>query len=81
MSGQQAGRTSPGRTMTIVAYGDSAAEMEMYALDKAREFFGTGLRLEIAQDYQVVTSGGMDDSGGKRYRAGVVVREVLSRPA
>lgn len=68
-------RTGEGRTMSVLAYGDNAAELEMYALDEARKFFGTELRLEIVQDYKVVTAGETDASGGKRYRAGLIIRE------
>ena len=36
------------------AYGDSAAEPEMNALDAAREFFCSDVVLHIVRDYQVV---------------------------
>lgn len=31
--------------LTIMSYGNSMDEMELYALDKAREFFGTDVHL------------------------------------
>jgi hypothetical protein len=42
-----------GRTLSVYAYGDTAEQMELMALDKARAFFGTDVRLDVVRDYAV----------------------------
>ena len=64
-----------GRTLNVTVFGDTADEIELAALDKARAFFGDGRQLEIVPDYKVsgtVSSDGTD----KKYRAVVNVRTV-----
>lgn len=70
-------RTLPGgRILHVTAYGDTADELELYALDEAREFFGTDVRLEVIDDYQVVGATHDPAASGKRYCAGVRVRAL-----
>jgi hypothetical protein len=69
---------SPGRTIAVVAFGDTADEIEMAALDEARAFFGDR-RLEVIRDYAVqdaISSIDVDRESGKKYRAQVCVRVV-----
>jgi hypothetical protein len=66
---------SPGRIFHATAYGDTADEMEMYALDKARAFFGSAFRLEIVPDYQVCRANPRDGTG-KSYVAGMRIRTI-----
>lgn len=61
-----------GRQVTVDAYGDSANEIELYALDRAREFFGGDLQLEVVRDYRAYAS----EVGKGRYWAVVAVRAV-----
>lgn len=39
------------RSVQVTAYGDTMAEIEMSALDQAREFFGEGWRLRVDPGY------------------------------
>jgi len=58
--------------------GDTAEEIELAALDDAREFFGPDRRLEVVADYQVTRCNpGTSHAGhGKKFAAGVRVRTV-----
>ena len=69
---------SPGRVMHVYVWGDTAEEIELAALDKAREFFGPDRQLAVIPDYQVSSIGphGPFRESGKRYTAGVRVRTV-----
>lgn len=71
---------SPGRILWVVAYGDTADEIEMAALDAAREFFGPDRRLAVIPDYQVSSIGphspARDRASGKRYVTSAKVRTV-----
>lgn len=68
-----------GRKITVTAFGDTADEVELYALDEARRFFGVDIPLEIVRDYQTHRLGPATslakDAGGKAYVATVTVRE------
>jgi hypothetical protein len=67
-----------GRSISVLAFGDNADEVELDAIDKAREFFGRHVRLEVARDYlvQQVMPGAMSvQAGGKAFQSRVTVRE------
>ena len=73
---------APGRILYVEVFGDTADEIELAALDRAREFFGPGPQLAVIPAYRVL---GIDRTGspeaqesGKLYRAGVDVRTVES---
>lgn len=76
----EAARAPRQRTVNVCAYGDTADEIELAALDKARDFFGTDVQLEIVRDYAVieVQSHRREVAGGKKYEApgGVIVHAV-----
>lgn len=42
-----------GRQYCARAYGDTPDELELCALDKAREVFGESVRLEVLRDYTI----------------------------
>lgn len=75
---EQDQHTQPeGRIFHTTVYGDNAAEIEMAALDAAREFFGEGALLQIVDDYQVI--GVWNEEGRaseKKYDSVVRVRAV-----
>lgn len=66
-------KVSNGRSISILAYGKTADELELDALDKAREFFGPDARLEVRRYYSVVPSGKVADC----MMANVIVREII----
>ena len=43
----------PGRSMTVRAYGNTADELELMALDGARKVFGNDVQLTVVRDYTV----------------------------
>jgi hypothetical protein len=63
------------RSIRVDAYGNSAAELEMYALDAARDFFGPDVMLRIVRNYQVVEPMVMEsrNTGGKKWYARVKI--------
>jgi len=64
-----------GRDLTMMAYGDSAPEIEMAALDAARKVFGDDVRLVPVRKYSVTVAGqGEANPAGKKYRASITVR-------
>jgi 3-deoxy-D-arabino-heptulosonate 7-phosphate (DAHP) synthase class II len=67
---------TPKRSFRVTATGDCAGEMEMKALDQAREFFGLLPRLTILPNYAarpVITS--LERSAGNgKYVAEIVVQ-------
>jgi hypothetical protein len=67
-------KVSEGRDISILAYGKTADELELDALDKAREFFGPHVRLEVRRNYAVVSSGKMP----ALMMASVIVREIIA---
>lgn len=64
------------RTIVIEAHGENVDEIEMCALDQARECFGLDVRLEVKRNYHVTRRD--RHVSGKRYHAHVVVSEVLT---
>lgn len=69
---------TPRRIFHTTVCGDTAEEIELAALDAAREFFGPAPRLQVVPDYQVC---GVPDNSphaetGKRYVAGVRVQTI-----
>jgi hypothetical protein len=68
----------PGRTINIKVYGDTADELELAALGKAREFFGADRQLTVIPDYLAsrVTPMDAEQADGKQYIAEVRVRTV-----
>lgn len=77
--------TTYGRSMTVLAVGDTLDELELSALDKARELFGAAARLEVVRDYEIQTyTGGYNSfpevrESGKKYYCHIKVREVIAR--
>ena len=69
-----------GRVMRALAFGDTATEVELAALDEARVFFGTDLQLRVVSDYMVFpvlpNEALSEQAGGKKYRSSVLVRVV-----
>jgi hypothetical protein len=70
-----------GRQVRTEVFGDTAAELELAALDDARKFFGTDLQLEIAPGYTAFARGkdtpdATRNAAGKRYFAAVTVQTV-----
>jgi hypothetical protein len=68
------------RSVNVQAFGDTMAEIEMAALDKAREYFGEGWRMRIEPSYRAHTVGEHDPNrvaaAGKAYQAHVIVSLV-----
>lgn len=68
-----------GRRLRVRAFGDTADEIELFALDEARRVFGQDVPLEIDRSYLIVrvevTSAVAEAAGGKGYTAPVDVRE------
>ena len=67
-----------GRTFVALVAGDTAEEIELAALDAAREFFGAGPQLEVMRNYKVGPVGGFSPHApsGKKYCAEVPVRTI-----
>jgi len=53
MNEQEQRAQHSGRTYCARAYGDTPDELELSALDKAREIFGKGARLELVHTYTI----------------------------
>ena len=68
-----------GRTISVRAFGDTADEIELFALDEARRVFGADIPLAIILNYQInsvdPTSSLAPFAGGKGYCASVMVGE------
>ena len=62
------------RTVRVWAHGDTKDEIEMNALDGARDFFGPEARLEIIPAYQVSYLASADP--GRKGEAPIMVRLV-----
>lgn len=76
---EQDQRTEPsGRSVGVTAYGDTSDEIELDALDKAREFFGPEPRLRARHTYVAVSAESLDPkrTGGKKYFASIIVYVV-----
>jgi hypothetical protein len=73
-------RRNPGRSLTVRAFGDTANEIELYALDEARAFFGDDIKLTVERDYvtSAISSASRHTLPGevadKKYLATVLVR-------
>jgi len=69
-----------GREVEVLAFGDTADEIELAALDEARPFFGDAARLTVVHGYraQAVLAGYSleKQAGGKKYHATVTVRTI-----
>lgn len=67
------------RKVRVRAFGDTADEIELYALDEARRVFGPDVPLSIDRSYLIVRVEATDavaaSAGGKAYTASVDVRE------
>lgn len=68
-----------GRSLRVRAFGDTADEIELSALDEARRVFGDDAKLTIRRDY-LINRVGPDGTlapfaDGKSYTASVDVRE------
>ncbi len=66
--------TSNGRRIMVDATGDTANEIELAALDEARQVFGEDVKLAVDRDYGVTPNG---NGNGKKYRATVWISESL----
>lgn len=69
------------RNVSLLVYGNTAAEIELAALDEARAFFGDDLCLEIVRNYQAyrpLFDGNQAECArrGAQFMATVVVRVV-----
>jgi hypothetical protein len=69
-----------GRGIAVRAFGDTANEIEMAAIDEARAVFGEDVRMEIVRNYRInridPDSALTKDADGKRYVATVLVRAI-----
>lgn len=73
------GNQVTGRSIKVMVFGNSVDEIELAALDKAREFFGDEGALEVVRDYGAspVSPGEplAQQAAGKGWLATVTVRE------
>ena len=72
-----------GRQVKLLVVGDNAYELELAALDEAREFFGTDMRLKVVDDYVAFPIDPADSvakvrESGKRFYATVTVQTIES---
>jgi hypothetical protein len=67
------------RKVRVRAFGDTADEIELFALDEARRVFGPDAPLAVDRSYLIVrvevTSATAEVAGGKGYTASVDIRE------
>jgi hypothetical protein len=76
-TGQQDG-TLGRRSLRVRAFGDTADEIELFALDEARRVFGPDVPLAIDRSYLIVrveATSLAPSAGGKTYTASVDIRE------
>jgi hypothetical protein len=76
-TGQQGG-TLGTRKVRVRAFGDTADEIELFALDEARRVSGADVPLAIDRSYLIVRVEATSlaaSAGGKAYTASVDVRE------
>ena len=82
MADEQDTQADPGysRSLNVHAYGNNMDELELDALDKAREFFGPDTELRICPNYVAhlvePNSSFRPAAAGRRYRATVRVHDV-----
>lgn len=73
-------RTQPaGRELSVLAFGDTMAEIEMAALDEARKFFGDGWRLHIEPSYKVFDVGPPADVFAVKYAERIAGKSYYAR--
>ena len=65
----------PGRSASLFVRGSSADELEMKALDTARQIFGPDVRLSLVRDYLVSEPGGYPPAGEK-FMSSITVRVI-----
>ncbi|MEV0236905.1 hypothetical protein [Nonomuraea sp. NPDC050786] len=77
--------TTYGRSMRVLAVGDTLDELELSALDKVRAVFGPAARLEVVRNYDVYSYTPGDFSSfsevresGKTLYTHITVREVIA---
>lgn len=64
-----------GRSIRVQAFGDTASEVELDALDQAREFFGGDIKLAVVRSYSVSDAKHWGEKArGKRHAASVTIR-------
>jgi hypothetical protein len=67
-----------GRSIEVLAFGDTANELELAALDEARKFFGKDRQLEVVPSYKAfrpIVAQLVERADGKAYYATICVRE------
>lgn len=64
---------SESRSINVTVYGDNSNEIELAALDKAREFFGDDVRLEVGAYAALPVLLDYEKKSGKQYRADVTI--------
>lgn len=66
-----------GRIMNVLSFGNNIEEIEQYAIDKAREFFGYEVELYIFPTYTVVTvnENTPESRRGKNFYATITVTD------
>lgn len=67
-----------GRSIEVLAFGNTADELELAALDEARKFFGQDRRLKVVPSYKVfrpIVAQLIERASGKEYYATICVRE------
>jgi hypothetical protein len=74
MDEQQQREHTAGRSIKVSVWGGDLDSLELAALDSARRFFGTEVRLEVVRDYQVFHY--QDTEPAKRYHANITVQEI-----
>jgi len=79
----ETGNELNGRSISLLAAGDTVDEIEAAALDEARKVFGPDRTLEIVRNYKILDvpdgSGIKDKAGDKRYYARILIREPLDQ--
>ena len=73
-----------GRSVNVLVFGNSADEIELAALDKARPFFGEHAQLEVVRNWSAGTNADAwanteryrERAVGKTYSAHVTVRTI-----
>ena len=79
----EVGTQASGRQISVLAFGGTADEIELAALDKARQVFGVGPALTVVRNYKIHEIGrsspwGPEVTGGKAWYARVEVHELAS---
>jgi hypothetical protein len=71
------------RSIRVRAFGDTADEIDFFALDEARAVFGPDAVLVVQRNYIInrVDMAWIPQAGGKKYTASVDVRELAGPPS